>query len=296
MVAFSKFIPSQRNGQLLVDTDGYIYSKKRARKTSDVYVCKRNVRSKKITEAILTCPAKLLMFSVDELLLEIPHNHEPIPNESEAIEVKTGLKRKAMEQSLTPTQNIISETLSSSEDVDHLLASLRGMQRMVQRARFIPELTPGNKKSHRATYILPDECKYTVSGKDFLLYDQPGTDERIMAWSTTRNIDYVRKSDCILCDGTFSITPTPFYQMYSFHRYFGKQKTLPMIYSLLPKKDTPTYTRLAEILYEHCGDLSGVRIIIDFEAAALNAFRAVFTNAILKLCYFHFAKNIYATR
>ena len=90
MVAFSKFIPSQRNGQLLVDTDGYIYSKKRARKTSDVYVCKRNVRSKKITEAILTCPAKLLMFSVDELLLEIPHNHEPIPNESKAIEVKTG--------------------------------------------------------------------------------------------------------------------------------------------------------------------------------------------------------------
>ena len=44
-------------------------------------------------------------------------------------------------------------------------------------------------------------------------------------------------SDIMLCDGTFWVTPTMFYQMYSFHSSVAAHKSLPMLYSLLPDKD-----------------------------------------------------------
>ncbi len=110
MVAFSKLIPSQRGGQILVDTDGYLYTLKHKQKTKNTYLCRRHSR-KKTTEILLKCPAKLLWFSESNLFLENPHNHDPTPGESEAYDVKAGIKRKAIEQSLSPTQNIITEAL-----------------------------------------------------------------------------------------------------------------------------------------------------------------------------------------
>ena len=67
-----------------------------------------------------------------------------------------------------------------------------------------------------------------------------------------------------------------------------------MVYNLLPDKKKQTYTiKLANILRESCGDLRGVAILLDFEIGAVNAFKEVFPQAIVKLCYFHFCKNIY---
>ena len=86
MVVFSKFISSVRGGQILVDTDGYLYSKKRAGKIHDVYLCKKNSRSKQVVADLLTCPAKLLMTDPENLTLQTPHNHEPTPGEAECLE------------------------------------------------------------------------------------------------------------------------------------------------------------------------------------------------------------------
>ena len=66
-------------------------------------------------------PAKLTMFSEVELILDIPHNHEAVPEEADSLEVRTGIKRKASDQTFTPTQNIISEVLSEYNVSDHLL-------------------------------------------------------------------------------------------------------------------------------------------------------------------------------
>ena len=45
-----------------------------------------------------------------------------------------------------------------------------------------------------------------------------------------------------------------------------------MIYSLLPNKKGTTYNALSSDLKESCGDLSGMRIILDFECASIIAF------------------------
>lgn len=297
MVSFSKFITSQRGGKILVDTDGYLYTLKNKQKTRNVYVCRKDPRRKPKEDAAddapIPCHAKLYFYSESELHLETQHNHEATPGQSEALSVRTGIKRKAEEQPLTPTQNIITEALSETSASDHLLPNWQSMQTIVKRARRCEDPSPCHKKSHRADYIVPEEGKTTVDNQNFLLHDDQGNDNRIICWGTDRNVRVVSATDVLLCDGTFWVTPKIFYQMYTFHSCVATHKSLPMIYSLLPDKKKDTYVKLANILHDKCGDLKGTIILLDFEIGAVNAFKMVFPQAIIKLCYFHFCQNIY---
>ena len=87
MVEFSKFVASQRGGLLLVDKDGFIYSKKKTSQNFTVYLCKENKRTKKDVEHILKCPAKLKFYSEEELFLDPQHNHEPQLQQGTCIEL-----------------------------------------------------------------------------------------------------------------------------------------------------------------------------------------------------------------
>ena len=131
MVSFSKFITSQRGGQILVDTDVYLYTLKHKQKTRNTYLCRSHGRKKKSGESATDpqpCPAKLFFYSESEIHLETSHNHEPKAGEHEALDTKTGIKRKAEEQPLTPTQTIITEALSQSSGSDHLLPKWQSLQ------------------------------------------------------------------------------------------------------------------------------------------------------------------------
>ena len=163
MVSFSKFITSQRGGQILVDTDGYLYSLKNQQKTGNTYICRRQRRKK--TSGVTDCPPKLFWYSQSKLHLETVHNHEPTPGEAEALETKTVIKRKASEQPLTPTQNIITEALSQSTESDHLLPKWQSLQQIVKRARHCTDSSPSQLKSHRADYIIPEDHEIDDSGK-----------------------------------------------------------------------------------------------------------------------------------
>ena len=46
MVSFSRYISSRRGGQLLVDTDGYIYTVKNKLKTKTTYTCRTQKRKR----------------------------------------------------------------------------------------------------------------------------------------------------------------------------------------------------------------------------------------------------------
>ena len=101
MVSFSKFITSQRGGQILVDPDGYLYTLKHKQKTRNTHLCRSHGRKKKSGESATDpqpCPAKLFFYSESEIHLETGHNHEPKAGEPEALDTKTGIKRKAEEQ------------------------------------------------------------------------------------------------------------------------------------------------------------------------------------------------------
>ena len=108
MVAFSKFITGQRGAQLLLDTDGYLYTRRKERDTptSSAWKCQK-FRTKK-------CPATVHHNPSDESLTSggKEHTHDPDKLVEKKAELKTSLKRKAAEQHLSATQNLLTEVLA----------------------------------------------------------------------------------------------------------------------------------------------------------------------------------------
>ena len=73
MVAFSKFISGQRGSQLLLDTDGYLYTRRKDRDTSTTSAWKcQKFRTKK-------CPAAVHHNPTDDSLTSggKQHTHDP---------------------------------------------------------------------------------------------------------------------------------------------------------------------------------------------------------------------------
>ena len=64
MVSFSRYIRSSRGGNLLVDSDGYIYNQKHKLKSKTTYTCRRAIKNKKTVNLLLQCPAKLEALSI----------------------------------------------------------------------------------------------------------------------------------------------------------------------------------------------------------------------------------------
>ena len=209
MVSFSKFITSQRGGQILFDTDGYLYTLKHKQKTRNTYLCRSHGRKKKSGESATDpqpCPAKLFFYSESEIHLETSHNHEPKTGEPEALDNKTGIKGKAEEQPLTPTQTIITEALSQSSGSDHLLPKWQSLQSIVKRARRCPEPSPCHHKSHRVDYILPEEATTTVDDQNFLIHDEPGSESRRLG---TGNSKTGTLTPCVMRSSTFGRVVLP---------------------------------------------------------------------------------------
>ena len=103
MVSFSKFLDGRRNCQQLLDTDGFTYIRRKDRDTSTttVWRCTKH-RS-------LKCLCTVYLSLADESLTqgEKSHNHDPEKQLEQKRELITTLKRKAEEQHLSATQNLI---------------------------------------------------------------------------------------------------------------------------------------------------------------------------------------------
>ena len=108
MPTFSKFI-SQRGAEQLLDSDGYIYSRKKNRDTAvtSTWRCaKYNPPTKCKCHCYLALSDQTLPLGAQ------PHNHDADGTAPQRREVLNSLKRKAADQPLSATQNLISETLA----------------------------------------------------------------------------------------------------------------------------------------------------------------------------------------
>ena len=108
MPTFSKFISSQRGAEQLLDSDGYIYSRKKSKDTAltSTWRC-----SKYNPPTKCKCHCYLSLSDHTLTLGTQPHRHNHSADGSAPArqEVLTSLKRKAADQPLSATQNLISE-------------------------------------------------------------------------------------------------------------------------------------------------------------------------------------------
>ena len=109
VVMFSKFWPGQRDSQLLLDSDNFTYSRKKDKDTplNTAWRCSKN-RS-------LKCHAMVYLDTNNALSQgSKPHNHAPDNLIEEKSTFFSSLKRKAADQRITATQNIVSEVLEGA--------------------------------------------------------------------------------------------------------------------------------------------------------------------------------------
>jgi len=152
---------------------------------------------------------------------------------------------------------------------------------------------------------IPDELRTTLRGRQlpdgdrnkgerFLLYEGQGG--RMLIFGADSEIKILHESTYVICDGTFEMSPDTAYQMYTMHG-FCKQESMPLIWAILPNKSRSTYeemlTVIRQALVVKFGTIGAMRYFLtDFELAAIQAIEAIFPEATVKGCSFHFRQAL----
>ena len=161
MPTFSKFLNGFRGCQQVLDSDGYIYSSKEYDDTvlSSAWRCQKNKS--------LKCPAMCYLALTDNTLSlgSKPHNHDSDLATPQRLELLTTLKRKAAEQPLSATQNLISEVLAdASTEVNQTLPNMESLGKVVQRARASASGSAQHTESKTSLeFVLPPSCTSTTT-------------------------------------------------------------------------------------------------------------------------------------
>ena len=125
---------------------------------------------------------------------------------------------------------------------------------------------------------IPFKYRITHSNEPFLLFDSDDGSDRIIVFSTLRNLQLLFNTSNWYANGTFKTEPPLFNQLYSIHGVVNGD-VLPLIYTLMANKTEERYNKLFSELKALGPTLSPRTIITDFEPAAINAFRAVFPDS-----------------
>ena len=183
---------------------------------------------------------------------------------------------------------------ASPQRVASQLKLYHGMRSQLYRQR--QKKVPQNPKE-AADLQLDGEWTRTLTAENFLLVDSMEDDQRIIVFGTSTNLARVCSSDTILMDGTFSICPRIFYQLYIIHSLSPTGISLPELYCLLPNKTKITYTRLLRLIQtkaeEHSMCFSPKTVILDFELAVHNVLYAILPGSHVKGCLFHYGQALW---
>jgi hypothetical protein len=184
-------------------------------------------------------------------------------------------------------QIIASSTAGVSSAVAGHLPQVPNMKRTVQRFRQgvqAPLAIPTTSDELR----LPQKYTETLTGVPsmFLLYDSGPGNDRILPFSTQRNLDLMAQCSHWFADGTFQTAPLLFDQLYTIHAV-KYHNIIPTVFVLMPNRTEDTYNCVLNALKSLNQNLQPLTIMTDFEQSALKAFHTAFPSAIQRGYFFH---------
>ena len=231
-----EFITSSKRGKKHV-IEGYIYCKNKSLTNGrSCWECKEK-RSKN------GCNARVTLDKNQEIIKgPSEHKHPPKPENIAVGKIRSNMRR--MENETTPIPNIIigdqlqgasGEKLAKLPKLDTLRRCVRRQQQ--EQGRYPPI-------SNGPNLNIPQ--KYAIIGKEQFLHYDNGRKDRILIFGTRDSLDYLENSLNWLMDGTFSVSPPQFAQLYTVHG-FQNGRNVVGTYTLLPNKRSDSY---AEMLNE----------------------------------------------
>ncbi|CAF1192190.1 unnamed protein product [Adineta ricciae] len=159
------------------------------------------------------------------------------------------------------------------------LPQTESLLRTIRRQRQAEPTTPGNR--------LPDQLKQTDRGENFVLHE----DKDLIIFTTNSNLSVLKTCKHWFADGTFSVSPEDFYQMFTLHGLF-KSQVIRLVYGLLIGKKTSDYDQFFQRIMEE-DDFNPDSILTDFESATIKSVKSLFPNVLHKGCLFHFGQYIW---
>jgi hypothetical protein len=122
-----------------------------------------------------------------------------------------------------------------------------------------------------------------LTHEQFLFADD-GNADKILMFTTARNLTNLVSADIIYGDGTFYTSPTQFTQLYTLHAMVD-DVMYPLVFGLLPGKSKEIYDCYFNLLkitcQQHQLQLTPQTFFIDFETATCNSVQQAFTQATL---------------
>ena len=190
-----------------------------------------------------------------------------------------------------PTSTIINQELAANipAAVQACLPKETSMKRTVQRWRRKdqPQL-PASSNDMKDT-VVGTKWGRTIDGQDWVrIFDADG--DACMLFLTIGNMTRLSASSVWYGDGTFSVTPKPYVQLYTIHGVV-MDRVFPLAYALLGRKTIAAYSamfnELSVALDEHelCIDTCCRVWRCDFEQAVIRS-----CDTDVELCFFHFCQ------
>ena len=123
-----------------------------------------------------------------------------------------------------------------------------------------------------------------------------GSDDKIVLFGTVENLRCLTEAESLFVDGTFSVCPSIFYQVFSIH-IMKQGQTFPMVYALLPNKQWQTYSKTLMLMIDAMMtlglNLSPATVVSDFELAIIQAVSLNFQQVTHRGCYYHFMQALW---
>uniref|UniRef100_A0A914LRY3 MULE transposase domain-containing protein n=1 Tax=Meloidogyne incognita TaxID=6306 RepID=A0A914LRY3_MELIC len=133
-------------------------------------------------------------------------------------------------------------------------------------------------------------------GEQFLLadsgvYNEGGREQRILVFGRESYGLWSREMKEVFADGTFSIAPGLFSQIYVILSR-RRNWVFPVLYCLLSDKSQATYERMWTLITNMWPNFEPTSISLDYEAAAINSIRVFFPVCEIRGCLYHLTHNL----
>uniref|UniRef100_A0A915EEL0 FLYWCH-type domain-containing protein n=1 Tax=Ditylenchus dipsaci TaxID=166011 RepID=A0A915EEL0_9BILA len=169
------------------------------------------------------------------------HNHEVDPMVVTVSRIKANLKQRAID-TREKSQQLLNHELQSAPIAVAPSLSKSAVRKQVRRVRI----------KHQIPVVEARRVEDVDIPAASQIYKCTGGQEHVLLFERERNINWSAEMPVVYMDGTFSITPEPFAQVYvilaerSARVDNGGKWVFPVLYALLENKSRITYLKLFE--------------------------------------------------
>jgi len=245
---------------------------------------------------IRSCQRRLHTDVNDVIIYRLGHHtHGSDAAGAEVAKIKANTKRRALDTMELPSQIYNQAVRFTGQSVQEQMPSISATKKLIQRARAQNE-APLPTPADLASLVVPDQYKFyhpsLVVDELFLLGNSGQADpNRVMIFGRDNHRNWVRDMDRVFIDGTFTLAPPLFSQVFVILAKRAEY-VFPVMYALLPNKRQETYDGLFRLIKTIWPLFNPTFISLDFEMAVVKSVRQAFPRAELHGCLFHLAKSM----